>query len=330
MTAEHLRLVLESVPDTAAFHRAAQDLARAEIPPDVLALLRMGRLTALQKPGGGVRGIVCGDLVRRLVAQQISSAVEEATSPFQYALTTKTGGECVAHAIQSLTDLDSRATVLSIDGFGAFDTSAAVLDGLQQVRGGDTVLPIVLQFYSDTRAKWVSKVMLSCPCCTPSDNVALCSLFKISCCLIFAYLDDMYVVCLPDRVGPIFKHFQEALEQYARIQVHLGKTQVWNRGGHVPPACVEMQAAADQNLARCWTSVTARDPCAGHPDWPPGVCAGRTPGHHRGTQHSPQSDSSGQDLQSAWLLLLFCANTCATCSLRGIPPAETEQFRTRK
>ena len=32
MTAEHLKLVLESVPDTATFHRAAQDLARAEIP----------------------------------------------------------------------------------------------------------------------------------------------------------------------------------------------------------------------------------------------------------------------------------------------------------
>ena len=113
-------------------------------PPDVLALLRMGRLAALQKPGGGVRGIVCGDLVRRLVArsiaQQISSAVEEATSPFQYALTTKASGECVAHAIQSLTDLDSRATVLSIDGIGAFDmiSRAAMLDGLQQVRGGDT------------------------------------------------------------------------------------------------------------------------------------------------------------------------------------------------
>ena len=32
------------------------------------------------------------------------------------------------------------------------------------------------------------------------------------------------------------------------------------------------------------------------------------------------------DLQSAWLLLLFCANTRATYSLRGVPPAETEQF----
>ena len=37
---------------------------------------------------------------------------------------------------------------------------------------------------------------------------------------------------------------------------------------------------------------------------------------------------SVQDLQSACLLLLllFCANTCATCSLRGLPPAEVVEF----
>ena len=29
-----------------------------------------------------------------------------------------------------------------------------------------------------------------------------------------------------------------------------------------------------QNLARCWTSVTARDSCTGHPDWPRRACAG--------------------------------------------------------
>ena len=70
--------------------------------------------------------------------------------------------------------------------------------------------------------------------------------------------------------------------QYTRIQVHLGKTQVWNRGGRVPPACVEMQAAADradpQSQARIWRGAGARDSCTGHPDWPRGVCAGSTPG----------------------------------------------------
>ena len=121
MTAEDLRLVLESKPDTRAFCWAAQGLARVQVPPDVLALLWMGCLTTLQKSGGGVRGIVW-DIVCRLVARTIeliTTAVEELTSPFQYALATKAGE--VAHAIQLLTDLDSRATVLSIDGISAFD-----------------------------------------------------------------------------------------------------------------------------------------------------------------------------------------------------------------
>ena len=47
-------------------------------------------MTALQKSGGGVPGIVVGDVVRRLVgrtiAQQLSKAVEGATAPFQNAL----------------------------------------------------------------------------------------------------------------------------------------------------------------------------------------------------------------------------------------------------
>ena len=81
----------------------------------------------------------------------IAPAVEAATSPFQYALTTKSGGECVVHAIQSLTDLDSRATVISIDGISAFDliSRAAMLDGLSNVTGGESVLPFVRQFYTE-------------------------------------------------------------------------------------------------------------------------------------------------------------------------------------
>ena len=43
-------------------------------------MVRLGRLTALSKPDGGVRGIIAGDVVRRLVArtmsQQLSPAVE--------------------------------------------------------------------------------------------------------------------------------------------------------------------------------------------------------------------------------------------------------------
>ena len=63
---------------------------------------------------------------------RLSSEVEKATAPFQFAVTTRCGGECVAHAIQGMTDLDPRATVLSVDGIGAFDlmSRAAMLEGL--------------------------------------------------------------------------------------------------------------------------------------------------------------------------------------------------------
>ena len=68
------------------------------MPDEIVDVVRLGRKTALQKPSGGVRGIVVGDIIRRLVAhtisQQLATGVERATIPFQYALTTKSGAEC--------------------------------------------------------------------------------------------------------------------------------------------------------------------------------------------------------------------------------------------
>ena len=74
-------------------------------------------MTALAKPDGGVRGIVAGDVIRRLVArtmaQQLGDAVEAATSPYQYALRTKAGCECVAHVLQGLTEINPLTTITS-------------------------------------------------------------------------------------------------------------------------------------------------------------------------------------------------------------------------
>ena len=153
MTADHIRPLLESEQDTRRFWRFAQDLSRAVVLDEVVDVIRLGRFTALQKPNGCVRGIVVGDIIRRLVArtiaQQFSATIERATAPFQYALSTKAGGECIAHALQDLTDLDPRATVLSLDGVGAFDliSRGSMLEGLRSILGGDSVLPFVLQFY---------------------------------------------------------------------------------------------------------------------------------------------------------------------------------------
>ena len=110
-------------------------------------------MTALQKPDGGVRGIVVGDVFRRLVArtlaQQFSSQVEGATHPFQYALSTRAGTECVAHMVQALTSMDDRATILSVDGVGAYDSISrnAMFQGVADMVDGEKIIPFIRQFY---------------------------------------------------------------------------------------------------------------------------------------------------------------------------------------
>ena len=67
------------------------EFARTETP--ILSALRSGRTSSLQTRDRGVRGIVTGDilwrLVARTVAQQMMPVVEAATAPYQYALSTR-------------------------------------------------------------------------------------------------------------------------------------------------------------------------------------------------------------------------------------------------
>ena len=153
MTVEHLRPLLECDKALDSLHKFAHIMARGEVPDRIEQVVRLGRFTALRKPDGGVRGIVVGDVLRRLVArtiaQQIVDQVEAATSPFQYALKTGAGSECVAHILQHLTDLDPRAIIVSVDGIGAFDLVSrnAMLRGLLSIENGGKVLPFVRTFY---------------------------------------------------------------------------------------------------------------------------------------------------------------------------------------
>ena len=118
MTCEHLQPILESDRDTGLLSHVATLVARGCVPPMALQVLRMGRLTALKKPQGGVRGIVVSDVFRRVtartIAKQCAVAEEKATAPSQHALRTLAGCECVSHVLQTLTDLDPTTTILSL------------------------------------------------------------------------------------------------------------------------------------------------------------------------------------------------------------------------
>ena len=109
----HIFLLLRNPRDSELLCQLATEVARAELPADIVKVIRMGRMTALKKPQGGVRGIVVGDIMRRLVARTMAKALgtkfQEATAPYQYPLTTWSGCESVAHVLQGLTDLDREA-----------------------------------------------------------------------------------------------------------------------------------------------------------------------------------------------------------------------------
>ena len=72
MATDHLRPVLDNVRDSHLFFTVAEQPSRAYTPQVIVNTIRMGRMTALQKDDGGVRGIVAGDIIRRVVARTVA------------------------------------------------------------------------------------------------------------------------------------------------------------------------------------------------------------------------------------------------------------------
>ena len=124
-TNEHLRIMLDDEEDSRLLHNAAKLLARAQVPDDVLAAVRVGKVVALQEPNGRVRALVVGNVLRHLVgrvlAQQFGPQLQEACLPFQFGLSTSAGTEAVVCLLRAATEASPRATILSVDAVGAFD-----------------------------------------------------------------------------------------------------------------------------------------------------------------------------------------------------------------
>jgi hypothetical protein len=116
MTTEHLQCLLEDEAFSSLLAHAASMLAKGSIPRVARDVLRLGRLTALSKPGGRVRGITTGEVMRRLVAktlaQTYAKVIDQACSPFQYALSTRAGTECIVHTLRAAFEADQRAAIV--------------------------------------------------------------------------------------------------------------------------------------------------------------------------------------------------------------------------
>eukprot|EP00973_Karenia_brevis_P090932 12405089-Karenia_brevis.AAC.1 len=221
--------------------------------------VRLGRMTALVKPNGRVRGIVTGDTLRRLtartLAQEFSKEFDRACSPFQFALTTRARTECVAHMLQAITQDDPEATIVSIDGVSAFDmvSRSAMLQGLRRLPKASSIIPFVTQFYghsseyvwydSNNSAHIIQQaeggeqgdpLMPDLYALAQHPALATVATHLRNGEQIFAFLDDVYLVCKPDRAHFLFSLVESELRTTCGISVNLGKTKVYNRAGVRP------------------------------------------------------------------------------------------------
>ena len=154
MTYEHLKVALGDEDTMQLMHNTVLSLARAEVPEDIADSVVSSWMTALLKDNGRVRGIATGTSSRRpadaCMAEVIGEEVDKACAPFQYALSTRAGTECVGHLFRYATDKNPEQCVLSIDGVGAYDhiKRAAMLGKLRQLPAkASAALPFVMLSY---------------------------------------------------------------------------------------------------------------------------------------------------------------------------------------
>ena len=239
---------------------AAEDFARASVPQEIFRAFQKAHMTALAKKDGGVRGIATGTSFRRLVAKSMArhfaKEVESVCAPFQFALSTRAGTDCVGHAVRAMTDAHSTSTVLSLDGIGAYDHvfRSAMLSKLHSEPRLHGLLPFVRAMYSDpSRYSWrdaagTQHVILQCEGGEQGDPLMpLLFSLAIHDALaetkdalengeeLLAFLDDIYAISEPGRTRAVYNKLAEKLATKAGIHLHTGKTRVWNQEGVCPP-----------------------------------------------------------------------------------------------
>ena len=142
---------------------------------------------------------------------------------------------------------------------------------------------------------------------------------------LFASFDDLCVVCSPNVSPPSSK---KSLRRWKSTR---GSNSIWAKcKSGTGEVIVRQDAAFDRPLRSEWTrtpvwrgqGLPAEQGIRvlGIPILSRRICGSSVPG-----SVLCERILYVQDLQSAWLLLLFCANARAMYSLRGIPPSGTAQ-----
>ena len=150
---------------------------------------------------------------------------------------------------------------------------------------------------------------------------------------LFAFLYDTIFVSSPLRVGPVYATLQESLNVHAGIQINAGKTQIWNKAGVRPEVCNVLERVARISNPRSIVWRGSQLPLElqgikilgtplGHPEFVARHLQGVLEEQRVFLNRIPLVS----DIQSAWLLLLHCANARANYQIRAVTPEGVEAY----
>ena len=235
--------------------------------------------------------------------------------------------------MRAATDAEPTATILSVDGIGAYDHvhRAAMLGRLLRMPAARTLLPFVrLSYAQPSHYLWhdeegVRRTVTQAEGGEQGDPL-MPFLFSIGIQgvleevathledgeQICAFLDDVYLLCKPARVEPLYKVLEETMMRIAGIRLHQGKTRAWNKAGVVPDDILNVGAEAWQP-----EGITV----LGTPIGSEVYIAEKMEERISKERILWEAIRSVPDLQCAWQILLQSANPRANHTMRTMPPS---------
>ena len=339
---EHLRLLLDT--DSGTFELLCQILnyiANADVPDHVKMALRLGSLTPLRKvdydgTARGVRGICTGHLLRRIVARTLAQKhrqeIEEATSPEQLAMGSRSGMDLATLTARSALELDPDLVLISIDGVGAYDhiSRKAMFDALNELPAAREMLPFLRIFYGQQSTFYVSGLGgddafdVTQGEGGEQGDALMPALFSLGLNLAlrdaraslqegetaFAFLDDVYLLVKRANARARFDRYSQAIFDFTRVRTNLGKIRCWGCGSATPPPGIaELGAEVWRgNLAVDKQGLIMLGSPIGSVDFAASWCASIAKRQSRLLNQL----SKVSDAQCRWLLLKYCAEP--TCS----------------
>ena len=242
----------------------------------------------------------------------------------------------VGHAVRAVTDANLEATVLSIDGIGAYDHvyRSAMMARLLEVTSLHGLLPFVRASYGQpTCYKWTDEEGVQHdvhqheggeqgdPLMPLFISLAIHkALVEVKEAmrpgeLLFAFLDES-MVALPGRIRELYNLLGDKLA-LAGIRVHSGKTRTWNKATLRPPNLDDLRPDVwnEEGIKILGTPV-------GSHQFVSEVSNARVEEENQ----LWEAVSWVPDIQCAWQILLQCAGPRCHHYSRTIPPSQSETY----